>query len=831
MSFDFSKLNNLKKNELYRDEYYYKINEEKQREQQEENNNYSKNNSIWNDVKSTFNNLMLNGKNGVTQMFKGAETQLESNKNYKMRNQEQFYTSKNVSDIAKAQAKIEDNNVLNNKIKNNITNEEITNKLPLANVNTEKIDNESRKYKNSISNGKIDTNLTRNYLQNNIDKTSEEIQKNTNNINNEFLRKANEQVVPALGQMGAGMIASAINPALGTLYFTESAVGSYYDDAKQRGMSDSEARKYSTIMGAMEGATEQIGIGNLSKAGKGVKALVKGTGKEAIKEGTEQITKTTLKSVLKDYGIGIADNVIQEALIDPIQELTAQTVAGKDKAQWEGIGQKMLQDGINGGLVSAILGGANLGIQSCTGLVEKVKNNKQFTQQEVQMAVQDASKQLDVGQMITDSTQQQINKYKDYYTGKNLDSNTQDILNQAQNIIDNNSTQNLQQNTTQNQINQQTQQITPVQNENVSNLNINANNLKENAINEINTKQQNDILNNKELPMQSYQYEKSDNVKINNLRQDANKYFNNSEKARNYVNMLEKIITDKDVEIRLDADLKITDGRMVNGSYSNGVITINPNSTRTGEFIAVHELTHAIGTNSMKNIIETYRRSNPEFNTAVEKLLQNYNSTEITEEAMSDISAQLFGNQEFINNIAQNNPNIFQKLYSEIKYLWHQFRGYKNQDQFIEDLYYKWTQAYKRNTTKNNKSSYSIQTDNNGNKYVKVDTDQDIFKEKTLSEQTKIAHEYILNNFREKGLIKDNNNINISRKTANEYTHPKNGLDNTTYSSKLKASTELDNLLEISRFIKREPDDGRHIFAKDGWDYYETVFKIGDKTY
>ena len=362
-------------------------------------------------------------------------------------------------------------------------------------------------------------------------------------------------------------------------------------------------------------------------------------------------------------------------------------------------------------------------------------------------------------------------------------------------------------------------------------MNINANNLKENAINEINTKQQNDILNNKELPMQSYQYEKSDNVKINNLRQDANKYFNNSEKARNYVNMLEKIITDKDVEIRLDADLKTTDGRMVNGSYSNGVITINPNSTRTGEFIAVHELTHAIGTNSMKNIIETYRRSNPEFNTAVEKLLQNYNSTEITEEAMSDISAQLFGNQEFINNIAQNNPNIFQKLYSEIKYLWHQFRGYKNQDQFIEDLYYKWTQAYKRNTTKNNKSSYSIQTDNNGNKYVKVDTDQDIFKEKTLSEQTKIAHEYILNNFREKGLIKDNNNINISRKTANEYTHPKNGLDNTTYSSKLKASTELDNLLEISRFIKREPDDGRHIFAKDGWDYYETVFKIGDKTY
>ena len=63
MSFDFSKLNNLKKNELYRDEYYYKINEEKQREQQEENNNYSKNNSIWEQVQSIANGLGKNIQN------------------------------------------------------------------------------------------------------------------------------------------------------------------------------------------------------------------------------------------------------------------------------------------------------------------------------------------------------------------------------------------------------------------------------------------------------------------------------------------------------------------------------------------------------------------------------------------------------------------------------------------------------------------------------------------------------------------------------------------------------------------------------------------------
>lgn len=336
----------------------------------------------------------------------------------------------------------------------------------------------------------------------------------------------------------------------------------------------------------------------------------------------------------------------------------------------------------------------------------------------------------------------------------------------------------------------------------------------------------NNILNNKKLPMQKYQYEKSENVKIDRLRQDANRYFNNTEQAHNFVDMLEKIVTDKNIDIRLDSSLKSPDGRKANGSYYDGVITINPNSTRTGEFIAIHELTHAIGTDQMKGIIDNYRKSNMEFDTSVKQLLNNYNSTEITEEALSDVSAQLFGTQDFINNIAQNNPNIFQRIYSEIKYLWHQFRGYKNQNQFVEDLYYKWTQAYNRKNRLNDNSNYSIQADNNGNKYVQIDTDQDIFEGKSLSEQTKIAKRYILDNFREKGINLDNENIKITMKTANEYTHPKNKLPAITKESKIKASTELDNLLNVSEYQYSTEDDGRHPFAKDGWDYYKTTFEV-----
>lgn len=184
-----------------------------------------------------------------------------------------------------------------------------------------------------------------------------------------------------------------------------------------------------------------------------------------------------------------------------------------------------------------------------------------------------------------------------------------------------------------------------------------------------------------------------------------------------------------------------------------------------------------------------------------------------------------------IDNIAQNNPNIFQKIYSKIKYLWHQFKGYKTQDQFVNDLYYKGTRAYNSDNKLNNATTYSIQQDSNGNKYVKVDTDQNIFDGKSLKEQKEIAKKYILDNFRENGLLKDNESINISRKTVNEYTNPKNISSKKQLSDKLKASTELDNLLEISNYKYSNADDGRYIFAKNGWDYYETTFQVENKTY
>jgi len=113
-----------------------------------------------------------------------------------------------------------------------------------------------------------------------------------------------------------------------------------------------------------------------------------------------------------------------------------------------------------------------------------------------------------------------------------------------------------------------------------------------------------------------------------------------------------------------------------------------------------------------------------------------------------------------------------------------------------------------------------------GNKYVKLDTNQDIFEGKEINEQIKIARRYILDDFRENGINFNESNIKVTSKTANEYTHPKNKLPKSTRESKIKASTELDNLLNVSEYQYSSKNDGRHSFAKDGWDYYKTVFEV-----
>lgn len=339
------------------------------------------------------------------------------------------------------------------------------------------------------------------------------------------------------------------------------------------------------------------------------------------------------------------------------------------------------------------------------------------------------------------------------------------------------------------------------------------------------------------LPMSSYNYVESNNTKINELRKSASQYLNSSEKTIRTIDLMEKIIADKDYRIRFNPNITNESGVPVNGliTKENGQVTIelNPNANNYVEFLIVHEITHDIATKEMKELILDYAKQDSKFEKSLETLKERYKTDDVSDEVVADVCGELFGSREFIQSVVEKKPNIFKKILNNIRNLAKKIKGTGTNEyvNFVENLKEMWEEAYYSNKSNLKDKRFSIQQDSNGNKFVNVDTDQDIFDGKTLSEQTKIARQYILDNFRQNGINVNNENIDVTSKTANEYTHPRNPLPVTTKSSKMKASTELDNLLSISKYKYSKSDDGRHRFAKNGWDYYETTFKVGDNLF
>ena len=664
---------------------------------------------------------------------------------------------------------------------------DITNKLARAKYLSTPIDqrNEDDLKKNFIEEA----------VNNSIAKDNEAISKNINAMSNKTTKKLAE-LAPSIGQMGTGTVIGSVNPILGGEYFFTSAAGSYLDDAKQRGMNDKQSIMYSTVMGGLEAITEEVGLRNFQKAGGAIKALASGTGKEGVKKAIQKVAskeiETSVKDVLKNYGIGIADNFVQEAIMDPLQEISATAIAGKNKADWSNMGQKMIQDGINGGLVAAIVGGANLGVNSCIGIVEKSSNGQNITQVEYNQALQDAQRAgVDVQQNIKEKIGEQIN---------NINNNE---INQ-ENINSN-------------------ENIEPIQNSNNVQMEHNIEQPKQ-VIKDFNesARQYNIDHNNEDLKEINQMYNK----------RGIKAYFDeNTFKNNNDAFSVWKPVIDEE------------------GNISGREVVINPNAedtkTRVQE-LAVHELGHDLDLNEVQDMIlkDASRKENWE---SARKSLENtyreaykndgINISEeefnkiVDEEATMSILQRELGSQEYVNRLVNQNQSIAKKIYNWVIDKLNKFTGGKNEKIFWADVKNKFETAYNQEFNKNDSNTYkkySIQTDNNGNKYVKVDTDQNIFDGIDKKDYNKIAKMYMQDYLMGKTKLSDNDTAVIDRKSANKYTNP--GKKQQNFDKKMQLTPELKNVLEIAQ------KDATSLPIKSNskyqsWEYYKFNFELSGKKF
>lgn len=285
-----------------------------------------------------------------------------------------------------------------------------------------------------------------------------------------------------------------------------------------------------------------------------------------------------------------------------------------------------------------------------------------------------------------------------------------------------------------------------------------------------------------------------------------------------------------------------------NGNVTREVI-INPNAdtNKTLQNIAIHELTHDIeGTeqyNQIKDIILKYDKTKNGFEEARKSLAETYskmydkNSADFNElvdnEAVADILGNKLGDQDFINNLTMQNRTLGQKIYDWVVDKLNKLNGkvgYKSERIYWADVKNKFENAFKQEyqNTNNQTSRFSIQTTADGNKYVKVDTDQDIFKGMDPKDYNKIAKMYIQDYLMGKTTLSSNDKAIIDGKGASKYTNP--GKTQYYFNEKMKLTPELKNVLKIAqKDSMAAPTKATSKFPS--WEYYKFNFELAGKNF
>ena len=497
-------------------------------------------NSIWNDVKNTFNNLMVNEKQRNNTYNRGNQSidqqALEQNNNanfiMQMQNVNKAYRQdqedKLKGSIAYKQAKLNNPNVSDKELLKIAQNEntKLDNGLlkDISSKNGAERIQEIKSISKSQSNPLFYDNNKFRKINNSVlqYKIAEESQEQANKINKDLkngkISSSVEHVLEALPTKAMEAVASPIY-ATGSLMNLKlptgtadqdlqdwKAISSKYDQTTgniESGLVRSASNVSGTI-GYMIPSILASAIApetNLGRITQGVSV-----GGQSYIETLNDDASNKLQSALTGLGKGTASyaiegiaggNILGKGSLD---DLAVKTIASKTSNEASKKIASMVYE-VGGEVFEEELE------NQVDYLVDKIVNDKGISLKEWLTEQNETVKSTIASTLVLKllglggntykdvkeyeynaDTKKWINEAEKIIKKENLQFDIDKLKeknNQAQNIIDNNSTQNLQQNTIQNQINQQMQQVTPVQNENASNLDMITNNLKDEAINEI----------------------------------------------------------------------------------------------------------------------------------------------------------------------------------------------------------------------------------------------------------------------------------------------------------------------------------------------------------
>lgn len=213
---------------------------------------------------------------------------------------------------------------------------------------------------------------------------------------------------------------------------------------------------------------------------------------------------------------------------------------------------------------------------------------------------------------------------------------------------------------------------------------------------------------------------------------------------------------------------------------------------------------------------------------------------EALDEAAANYAGEMIANTDVLNEFIRRHSadrTLLEKLRDAIREIVGKLIGKaKQQAQTAEGLLQQAFEAAAQNS-KNAAGEggvrYSLNEFADGKRFVDVQTEQSQFDGLDDKQKTKRAIQVIKEKFAGK-VIGIDNRVFVNGRSAAEYGHPSKNISSDIRDAKMRASTELDNLIDAGTNFRTAPDgkDGHvHPNAVGDFQYFDTTFKVGNEYY
>jgi ribosomal protein L4 len=333
---------------------------------------------------------------------------------------------------------------------------------------------------------------------------------------------------------------------------------------------------------------------------------------------------------------------------------------------------------------------------------------------------------------------------------------------------------------------------------------------------------------------------------------------NNTRKTHDFVELLAKLSTEKGVSFDFtnNENLKKSgfalEGVTVNGLVNGNDVVLNVDSQKALNTVVGHEITHVLESspelyNELQTVIEQLAKTKGEYDSRFEAISKLYEGRfegtpeEIQKKLKKELTADLVGDylftdSDFINNLSTQKPNIFKKIYEEIKYLYKVATAGSKEARELEKVKRVFDKVYKESKSNNTATEYSLEKTSDGTEYVKTDKDLFVKEDGTLMTEKEvfdslIGHEFTL----PEGNVKVASRLPGKSMYQELYKRRPNykGVEDIKQLNS-DVNYNMEELLDNSKIKKSNVPDANGKHSKQGIDSFDTRtvnFYDGNKSY